>query len=145
LPFRFSLDSVLQLRKSIEKRAEISLMSAQLEVARVRHRIDELTGEMAKACQEREQVLRNSTSANCLQAKQAEISTAIAAKQTTLETLKTVKLQRDNQMKAYKAAHRDRQALTDLRTQQKNMYEQEEMRRQQKQLDDLFASRWLRS
>jgi flagellar export protein FliJ len=120
-------------------------MSAQLEVARVSHRIDELTGEMAKTCQEREQTLRNYTPANCLQAKQAEISAAIEAKQTTLETLQKLLLQRDNQMKAYKAAHRGRQALTDLRTHQKTLYEQEEMRRQQKELDDIFASRWLRN
>ncbi|MGD0481722.1 MAG: flagellar FliJ family protein [Terracidiphilus sp.] len=145
MPFRFSLASVLQLRKSIERRAEISLMSAQLEVARVRHRIDELTYEMAKACQEREKALRNSTPAIRLQAKQVEISAAIEAKQILIETLQTLKLQRDTQMNAYKAAHRGHQALTDLRAQQKNLYEQEELRRQQKQLDDIFASRWLRS
>ena len=120
-------------------------MSTQLEVARARHRINELTGEMAKACQEREKDLRNSAPANCLQAKQAEISAAIEAKQTMLETLQALKLQRVNQMKAYQAAHTGCQALTDLRKQQKNLYEQEEMRRQQKQLDDIFASRWLRS
>jgi flagellar export protein FliJ len=120
-------------------------MSAQLEVARVRHRIDELTEEMAKAYGEREEALRNPTPANRLQAKQIEISAAIEAKQILIETLQTLKLQRDTQMNAYKAAHRGHQALTDLRAQQKNLYEQEELRRQQKQLDDIFASRWLRS
>jgi flagellar export protein FliJ len=100
---------------------------------------------MAKACQGREKDLRNSASANCLQARQAEISAAIEAKQTMLETLQALNLQRVNQMKTYQAAHTDCQALTDLRTQQKNLYEQEEMRREQKQLDDIFASRWLRS
>jgi flagellar export protein FliJ len=145
LSFKFSLASVLQFRKSIERRAEISLMSTQLEVARARHRIDELSDEMAKACEEREKDLRNSAPANCVQARQAEISAVIEAKQTMLETLQTLKLQRDNQMKAYKDAHRGRQALTDLRTQQKNLYEQEETRKEQKQLDDIFASRWLRS
>jgi flagellar export protein FliJ len=145
LSFKFSLASVLQFRKSIERRAEISLMSTQLEVARARHRIDELSDEMAKACEEREKDLRNSASANRLQARQAEISAVIEAKQTMLETLQTLKLQRDNQMKAYKDAHRGRQALTDLRTQQKNLYEQEETRKDQKELDDIFASRWLRN
>ena len=145
MPFRFSLASVLQLRKSIERRAEISLISTQLEVARARHRIDELTDEMANACQEREKDLRNSASANTLRAKQAEISAAIEAKQTMLESLQALNFQRVSQMKAYQAAHTDCQALTDLRKQQKNLYEQEEMRREQKQLDDIFASRWLRS
>jgi flagellar export protein FliJ len=120
-------------------------MSTHLEIARARHKIDELSDEMAKACQEREKDLRNSTSATCLQAKQAEISAAIEAKETLLETLQALNLQRVNQLKAYQAAHKDCQALTDLRAQQKNLYEQEEMRRQQKQLDDIFVSRWLRS
>jgi flagellar export protein FliJ len=120
-------------------------MSTQLEIARALHRTDELTDEMAKACQEREKDLRNSTPANCLWVRQAEISAAIEAKETMLETLQTLKLQRDNQMKAYKDAHRGRQALTDLRKQQKSLYDQEEMRREQKQLDDIFVSRWLRS
>jgi flagellar export protein FliJ len=144
LPFKFSLAPVLQLRKSIERRAEVSLMSAQLEVARVRRRMDELTEEMASACQEREKALRNSIPAIRLQAKQVEISAAIEAKQTLFETLQTLKVQRDIQMNAYKAAHRGRQALTDLRARQKNLYEQEELRKQQKQVDDIFASRWLR-
>jgi flagellar biosynthesis chaperone FliJ len=97
LPFRFSLASVLQFRKSIERRAEISLMSTQLEIARARHRIDELTDEMAKACQEREKDLGNFAPANCLQAKQAEISAAIEAKQTMFETVQTLKF-RNNSM-----------------------------------------------
>jgi flagellar export protein FliJ len=145
MPFKFSLAPVLQLRKIIEKRAEVSLLSAQHEVARVRRRIDELTDEMANAYLEREMAMRNPISANLLQAKQIEISAAIEARQTLLETLQTLKLQRDTQMNAYKAAHRDRQALTELRAQKKNLYEQEETRRQQKQLDDIFASRWLSS
>jgi flagellar export protein FliJ len=129
----------------MERRAEVALMSAQLEVARARRRVDELTSEMAAAFQDREFALLNSTSANRLQAMQAEIIAVIEAKQALLESLQTLRLQRDAQMKTYKAAHHGRQVLTELRAQQKDLYEQEEMRRQQKQLDDIFAARFLRS
>jgi flagellar export protein FliJ len=145
VPFRFPLASVLRLRESIERRAEVSLKSAQLEVARARRRIDELTDEMAKACQDREKTLRISTTANRLQSMQVEINTTIEAKLILLETLQTLKLQRDTQMKVYKTAHSGRQVLTDLQTQYKDLYEQEELRRQQRQVDDIFAARWLRS
>jgi flagellar export protein FliJ len=145
MPFRFSLASVLQLRKSIERREEMSLKTAQLEVARVRRRIDELTEEMAKASQERGRALQNSISANRLQSMQVEINAAIEAKQTLLETLQTLTLQRDMQMEIYRDAHRGRRVLTELRAQKRNLYEQEELRRQQKQLDEIFAARWLRS
>jgi flagellar FliJ protein len=143
--FRFPLASVLRLRKTIERRAEVSLKSAQLEVARARRRIDELTGEMAKAWQDREKALGASTPANRLQLMQVEINAAIEARRILFETLQTLKLQRDAQMKAYQTAHRGRQVLTDLETQYRDLYEQEELRRQQKQVDEIFASRWLRS
>jgi flagellar biosynthesis chaperone FliJ len=120
-------------------------MSTQLEVARVRRRAHELTDAMEKACQEREEALRNSTPAKRLQVMQIEINAAIEAKQMLFETLQTLKLQRDNLMKVYKAAHSGRQVLTDLRAQHRDLYEQEELRRQQQQLDDIFAARWLRS
>jgi flagellar export protein FliJ len=145
LPFRFSLASVLQLRKSIERREEVSLQTAQLEVARVRRRIDELTEEMAKASQERGRALQNSISANRLQSMQVEIDAAIEAKQTLVETLQTLQLQRDIQVKIYKDAHRGRRVLSELQAQKRNLYEQEELRKHQKQLDEIFVARWLRS
>lgn len=145
MSFKFSLAPVLQLRKSIERREEVALKAAQLEVARVRRRIDELTDEMAQAIQARGKALQNSTTANHLQSMQIEINAAIEAKQTLLETLQTLNLQRDNQMKIYKEAHRGRRVLTELRLQKRSLYEQEELRRQQKQIDDIFASRWLRN
>jgi flagellar biosynthesis chaperone FliJ len=48
-------------------------------------------------------------------------------------------------MKKYQAAHRDREALTDMLERQKEAYEQELARNQQKQLDDLFMARRHRS
>jgi len=54
--FRFPLASVLQFRESIEKREELALQKVQFEVARVRRRIDELTEELAKASDEREEI-----------------------------------------------------------------------------------------
>ena len=145
MPFHFPLASVLRLRKSIERREEMALKASLLELARVRRRIDELTDEMAKACQDRENALRISTTANRLQAMQVEINAAIEAKQLLFETIQTLKLQRDTQMKVYKAAHSGRQALSDLLAQQKSLYEQEQLHRQQKQLDDIFAARWQRT
>jgi flagellar export protein FliJ len=145
VPFRFPLASVLRLRKSIERRAEVSLKTAQLEVARAHRRIDELTDEMAKACQEREKTLQVSTTASHLQLIQVEINAALEAKRILFQTLETLKQQRDTQMEVYKSAHNGRQVLTDLQTQYKGQYEQEELRKQQKQIDDIFASRWLRS
>jgi flagellar FliJ protein len=145
MAFRFSLASVLRVRESIERREELALQKAEQELARVRRRIDELTGEIAKAVDEREKALQQEIQAHQLQGMDAEISAAGEAKQTLLETLQTLQQQRDAQMKLYQAAYNGRRMLTDLSAQQKTEYEQEQDHAQQKRLDDIFASRWQRN
>ena len=145
MPFRFTLASVLRFRESIENREEVSLKRLQLEVRRVRGRIDELTDEMARAWQERERALEQTIQANRLQTVQLEINAAAEAKKILLETMLTLKCERDAQMKTYQVAHRGRQMLTDLLTQKRSEYEQEQARREQKMLDDVVAARWQRS
>jgi flagellar export protein FliJ len=117
----------------------------QLEVARVRRRIDELTDVMAESCQAREKALQQTMQANRLQTMQVEINAAAEAKQILANTLHTLLHQRDAQMKLYRTAHSGRQMLTDLLDQKKNAYEHERMRVQQKRLDDIIASRWQRT
>jgi flagellar FliJ protein len=143
--FRFSLASVLRVRESIERREELALQKAEQELARVRWRIDELTGEIAKAVDAREKALQQAIQAHRLQSMDAEINAAGEAKQTLLETLQTLQQQRDAQMKLYQAAYNGRRMLTDLSEQQKTEFEQEQDRAQQKRLDDIFASRWQRN
>ena len=145
MPFHFPLASVLRLRESIEKREEVALNKIQLEVARVRHRIDELADEMARAWQEREKALQKTIQANRLQTMQVELDAATETKRILSETMQTLKHQRAAQMKSYQNAHRQRQMLTDLFAQEKRAYELEQTRRQQKVLDDIMASRWQRS
>ena len=123
----------------------MQLQAVLLELARVRRRIDELTDEMAKACLERERELQNPITANRLYTMQVEIDAAIEAKQILFETLQKLTLQRDTQMKVYQSAHRGRQVLSDLLAKEKELYEQEQLRMQQKQLDDIFAARWQRT
>jgi flagellar biosynthesis chaperone FliJ len=65
----------------------------------------------------------------------------LAARQALLESLQTLQQQRDAQMKRYQAAHNDHQVLLELQKQQKDEYEHEQERAQQKRLDDLFAAR----
>lgn len=145
MPFRFPLASVLRVRESIEKREEVALQAAQLEVARVRRRIDELTDEMRSAWEKRERALKQSTQANRLQAMQVEINAAMEAKKVLVETLQTLRRRRDEQMKIYKNAHTGRQMLTDLMDQKKSAYEQEQVRAEQKTLDLIIAARWQRN
>ena len=141
MSFRFTLASVLRVRESIERREELALQRAEYEVARVRRQIEELSNKLAKDARDREKALQQPTQAFRLWSMQAEMDAVLAARQALLESLQTLQRQRDAQMKRYQAAHNDHQVLLELQKQQKDEYEHEQERAQQKRLDDLFAAR----
>ena len=143
--FRFTLASVLRFRESIEEREELALKKVEFELARVRRRIDELTQELAKASDERDAALQKSMEAFRLKNWQDEMNASSETKQILVETLATLKSQRDAQMLLYQAARVNRRTLTDLQKQQQGLWEQEQVRIEQKQLDDIFSSRLQRS
>jgi flagellar export protein FliJ len=139
--FRFSLASVLRLRESIERREELALQRAEHDIARAIRLIEELTDQLAKAGDARDEALQRSTPAYRLQDMQGELNRAVAVKQTLLDKLQTLKQQRDAQLRLYQAAYNGRQMLTELRQKKKDEYEQEQVRAQQKRLDDIFVAR----
>ena len=142
--FRFTLASVLRFRESIEEREELALQKVEFEIARVRRRLDELTEELAKASNERETALQKSMEAFRLKDLQDEMNAAVQTKQILFETLTTLKSQRDAQMRLYQAARVNRRTLTDLQKHQQSAWEQEQIRVEQKQLDDIFSARMQR-
>ena len=142
--FRFTLASVLRFREGIEKREELSLQRVQFEAARVRRRIDELTEELTKAGNEREEALQGCIQAFRLKNLQDEMNAALEARQTLLETLATLKKQSQEQMKIYQAARVNRRMLTDLQKKQLEAWEQNQQRIEQKRVDDAFTARMQR-
>lgn len=141
MAFRFTLAQVLRVRESIERKEELALQRAEFEVARVKHRIEELTQELAAASRRRDESLKEPMQAYLLQGMDAEINAALEARQQSIELLKVVLVQRDQQRAIYQVAHNGRQMLTDFRKQQRTEYELEEVKAQQKKIDDLFAAR----
>src|SRR5579862_26612 len=141
MAFQFSLASVLRFRESVEKREELALQRVQLEIARVYRSIDKLTGDLIDALDKRDRALQTPTPALYLQGMQEKMTEAIQAKQNLSASLHILKNERERQMRLYQAAHRSREILTDLSTQQRNTWEQRQLRAQQKSLDDIFAAR----
>ena len=142
--FRFPLASVLRLRESVEQREELTLQRAQYELERMRQRIDELTAELVTAGLQRELILLQSTEAYRLQDMQAGIQIAKDTREKLIETLESLKIARDHQVKVYQAARVSRGMLSDLRAEQRNAWELEQARIEQKWLDDVFATRFQR-
>ncbi len=145
MPFQFRLATVLRVRESLEKREERVLQMMQLEIARVTHRVEELSAAIAHAHEAREHAMERSIPAGHLHSLLWEEQSAVEQKKSLLQDLQRLEQERDQQMKIYQDAHRNREMLTDMFNEQRDVYEQESMRAQQKQLDDIFIARRHRS
>ncbi|HTV16380.1 MAG TPA: hypothetical protein VME68_16800 [Acidobacteriaceae bacterium] len=141
MAFRFSLATVLRFRESIEKREQLALQQVQLQIAQTRRAVDELTAQIARAEQIREETMREPVPAVHLQAMVRAAEAAAAHRKSLLENLQSLERLRVERMNAYQAAHRGRRMLSDIEMQQRGAYEQERTRQQQKFLDDIFVAR----
>jgi flagellar export protein FliJ len=141
MAFEFSLAVVLRLRESIEKREERALQSLQLDVSRTLHAIEELSVAIGGAQQARERALQQAISGGHLHSLLWEEQLAEQGLRSLLGRLQVLEQAREKQIKVYQAAHRDREMLSDMMEKQKDIYEREWLREEQKQLDDIFIAR----
>jgi flagellar FliJ protein len=141
MAFRFPLATVLRFRASVEKREDLALQMLLLEMARTRRQIEQMTTEIEGAHVARSKAMQNPIVAFQIQVMDNDIETAADRKKKLLESLAALDRQRDIQTRKYQAAHRDRQTLSDMSIQQREAYDQERARTEQKFLDDIFATR----
>jgi flagellar FliJ protein len=141
MAFRFPLATVLRVKESLEKREERELQRIQLEMARVSHQMDQLTEAMTKAYAVRNQALQQALPAGQLHTMLWEAKAAAEAKNALRVTLQGLEERRLKQMKVYLAAHREHETIINLFNEQRNAYEVEQTRAQQKYLDDIFIAR----
>jgi flagellar export protein FliJ len=141
MPFRFSLATVLRVRESLESNEERALQKIQLAMAHVVHQIEMLTTQITKLHQAREQALQQPISASHLHLLLQQAHGAGEKKESLLQDLQVLEQKRDEQIVRYQAAHRDRETLTDLSDKQRDAYDQEQLRAQQRSLDDIFIAR----
>jgi flagellar FliJ protein len=141
MAFRFPLATVLRVRESIEKREENALQRIQLEMARVARQIEELNAAVEQAHARQNRALREPMRAGELHATFEGIQAAARAKSALLVSLQGLEQQRLKQMKVYQAAHRDHETMINMRNEQRDAFEVEQARSQQKYLDDIFMAR----
>lgn len=145
MAFRFSLATVLRFRESVEKREELALQKLLLEMARVRRQIEQATEEIAAAQTARNNAMRQALPALQLQSMIYDANLAVDRRKALLSSLEALDQQRIAQTDVYQTAHRDRQMLSDMATRQRDAYDQERARAEQRFLDDIFAVRAQRS
>jgi flagellar FliJ protein len=141
MAFRFPLASVLRVREILEQREERALQQIQMEMARISHQIEEQTAVIAGVYDAQAEALRQPISAGVLHSFQWEEQKAIERRKVLLAALQTLEQKREKQIKIYQVAHRNHEALISMKKAQRNAYELEQARAQQKSLDDLFIAR----
>jgi flagellar export protein FliJ len=145
MAFRFTLETVLRYRENLESREEAALQTIVQQIATVAATIDQVTAQIAAANRTRGELLAQPVNALNLQAILNEITAAGKQRAELLHTLEALEQKRDEQLKVYHAAHRNRQMLSDMLDDQQGVWEQERTRSEQKTLDDLFAARTQRA
>jgi flagellar export protein FliJ len=145
MPFRFPLATVLRLRESVQKQEERALQKIVLEMARVARQIDQVTVEIAEACNAEERAMQQPIPASQVQMLVWNKQAAMEKRASLDRNRRTLEQQRDRQLKAYHAAYRNSETLIDLRDSQRDKYEQEIARADQKRMDDIFGARRQRS
>jgi len=141
MAFHFPFESLLHLRRSLERQQELRLRAANQQVAKVRHlldRSDRQLGEMriqhARQLQAGETIAELRFAATC-EAALVKQRRVIEQELARLERL------RDQQQQIFHKARLDRETLESLRQHQFAAYERAGRRREQRLLDDLFLLR----
>jgi len=141
MPFRFPLQTLLRYRQSVERQQELRLLEANQQVAAVRLQIENVEqSKLALAAEERRELAAGVSAAELHF--HILLRSLLAKKRGLLdhELARCEELRRQRHAE-FQRAHQDREAVTALRANQQRTYEQQESRREQRRLDDMFLLR----
>jgi flagellar export protein FliJ len=141
MAFRFSLAAVMLVRENAKKRAEQDLHSTQLEIARITRQIETLNLNLADTHAARERAMQQLIPAGELHSFEDRVKAIAETKKKLIDQLQSLELERERKMKIYHAAHRDLETIIEILNEQRAAHDQEKGRNEQKQLDDIFATR----
>jgi flagellar export protein FliJ len=141
MPFRFPLEAVLHLRRSLERQQELRLRAANQQVGRVRRLIDLLDGRERELQSHFAQQLREGSAGAELHFGLLCQDTLSRQRVVLQRELLRLEQSRDEQQKVYEQARRERETFESLREHQWLEYRGEAARREQRELDDTFLLR----
>jgi flagellar export protein FliJ len=141
MPFRFSLQAVLRLRQNIEHQQELRLRAANQQVSQMQYSIMQV--------QARQQELRDSqtrelgagtTAAEIRFGLQCDAQLILYKRELERQLLRLQQI-RDQQREIFQQVRRMRETLESVRDGKLRDYKKEVLRREQRELDDLFLLR----
>lgn len=141
MAFHFPLAGVLRFRKSIEHQEELGLLAANQQVTQTEQRIVEVDERTAASLAREARQLESGLTAAEIQFDVLCRATLARRRLELEEELEQRKKIRDRQLETYRQAKRSREVLDTLRDHQFQLYRQQQLREEQRQLDDLFLLR----
>jgi flagellar export protein FliJ len=141
MAFRFSLAAVLNLRKSFERQEYLNLERIQQEIAKAQHQLTEARQRKADIQQSRDSQLVESMPSVVLQSMYEQVFALERHMDSLKAFLLELAVKKDQQIKVYTQARQKREILESLRDKQYAAYQQEETKRQQTLMDDLYLAR----
>jgi flagellar export protein FliJ len=141
MTFRFSLETILRLRRSLEHREEQLLAAMENRVQSVATEIAAIDAQLSSRDRDREQGLRSGVSGAQLHF-ELDCRRALESRRGEIAAiLRLLEQARDRQRSAFLESRQRRQALEHLRERALREFRTDEDRRQQRQLDDLYLMR----
>jgi len=145
MAFRFPLQAVLRLRRSLENQEEKKLMAIVSDANRMRQEIQQLdSAGILQRRAENEELASGASVGAMLQFYAAGEERRRDKRAQCEKKLAQVEEKRRVQIEEYRKARRNREILESLRDSQKAQYEMERSKREQESLDEVFLARSMR-
>ena len=140
MAFRFSLETVLRVRKIAEDREERLLGEILQQMAQCRRSLADLASRRTSLLLERQRALEARTPAGELLFWSAQIQVVDSLQQSGRQHLADLEKLRAQQLSVYAEAHKNRKLLATMREEQLDRFRAEQVRAEQKQMDDRFSA-----
>jgi len=141
MSFHFPLQALLHFRQSVEHQHELRLRAINQQVARVRRLQEQVNAQIRQLKAGETQELNAGTTAAEIAFDLGCVAVLQQHRQTIDRELARLEGVRDQQQRVYQQARREREILENLRNQKLEEYRRGALRREQRQLDDLFLLR----
>ena len=143
MSFRFALAPLLRLRQSIERQRTLQLQEANLRVSRAQEALAQLERHLSDSAQSDATALIAGRTGAELQFASVLRENLHRFRQELQSDIRKLELVRQQAASEYHRAYREREVLETLRARQRRAYQQEQLRRQQRELDAAhLLQRW---
>ena len=145
MPFRFTLAPLFRLRQSIERQRTVKLQEANLHVSRAQEKLAQLERSLSDSAQSDATALQSGRTGAELQFASVLRENLHLFRQELQSDILKLELLRRRALGEYHQAYREREVLETLRARERRVYQQEQLRRQQQELDaTCLLQRWHR-